>query len=186
MKILLQCVILLMVSFGTAQEKNEWKLVKDIEKGYRINFPSDVKSTVQDVTTAKGTVKMHTDVFQQKDLTFDQNLIYMTAFTIYPSSFFEDGLASDESKHIVLNNAVDGAVKNTNGILISSDNIMFNGYLGRHSKIKIKDLYIIEMQTILVEFKLYLAQVIYEEKDEGNINSTRFFNSFELIKVNEK
>ena len=79
MRTLLQCVIILIVSFGIAQEK-EWKLVKDIERGYRINFPGEAKYASQKVPTDKGEVTMDSYSYQSKNLN-EGNLIYMTAFT---------------------------------------------------------------------------------------------------------
>ncbi|AXT19994.1 hypothetical protein D7030_02395 [Flavobacteriaceae bacterium AU392] len=183
MRIFLQCIIILIFFFGNAQEK-EWKLVKDIERGYRINFPGEAKYASQKVPTDKGDVTMDSYSYQPENLEAD-NLVYMTAFTKYPTFFFENGLESDENKQRVLDNAVNGAVTNTKGTLASSDKIKFNGYPGRRSKINISGGYVIEMKTILVNFTLYLAQVIYKKEDEGNFNASRFFNSFELIKVNE-
>ena len=99
-----------------------------------------------------------------------------------------DGLDTVEEIQAVLDGSVAGAVKNTNGTLLSDTSIVFNGYQGRNFQIGIvdpatKENYIIHMHAYMVDLSLYITQVIYSEKDEANDDAWRFFESFELINV---
>ncbi len=62
------------------------------------------------------------------------------------------------------------------------EKITFNGYSGRIIKIRVDD-HIIKMKVVLVDIKLYMAQVIYKDVNDDNLNSQRFFDSLELINV---
>ena len=109
-------------------QNNEWVKVKDTVSAYIIEFPSEPKKESQDVPTDKGAVKMDSYMLQASG---DVNLVYMTSFTKYPSSFFENGLDTVEVQNKVLDNCVDGAVTNTKGALMSVQKVSFNGYRGR-------------------------------------------------------
>ncbi|MDO5980522.1 hypothetical protein [Flavivirga spongiicola] len=172
------------VSALIAQNK-EWVKVKDTVNAYIIEFPTKPQKGSQDVPTAKGTVKMHTYTSQTEN---DKNKIYMTSFTKYPKSFFENGLNTFESQNRVLNGSIEGAVTNTKGRLVSDKKITFNGYHGRDVKIEVKSLdltYMIEMRTVLAGYNLYLTQIIYEKMNKGHEEAKHFFESFELINVKQ-
>lgn len=178
-------IFLLLIIFNVSAliaQNIEWVKVKDTVSAYSIEFPTTPKKGVQDVSTNKGTVAMHSYTLQTQN---DENVIYMTSFTTYPESFFKEGLDTFEIQNKVLNNSVDGAVANTKGKLLVDKKITFNGYNGRDVKIEISGLYIIRMRTVLVGYKLYLAQVIYDKVHDENENSKRFFESFELINVKQ-
>ncbi|RZN83992.1 MAG: hypothetical protein EVB11_02835 [Winogradskyella sp.] len=176
-------VLLLLFVFNVQAifaQNSDWIKIKDNDAAYIINFPSQPEKADQDVPTDKGTVKMYTYTLQTTD---DTNIIYMSSFTEYPNSFFPNKLESAEMQNEVLDNSVNGAVTNTKGTLASEKKIFLNGYRGRMIKISIEGGFIIQMKVILVGIKLYLAQVIYTEENEDNLNSKRFFDSLELINV---
>ncbi len=166
--------------YASIAQENEWVKVKDTIAAYIVEYPSAPEKGADDVPTEKGVVKMNTYTLQTEG---DENLIYMTSFTEYPASFFENGLDTTDEQQKVLDGSVNGAVTNTKGKLVSDRKISFNGYQGRDIKIEVSGLYIIHMRTILVGYKLYLAQVIYEKINEDNENAKRFFNSLDLINV---
>ena len=170
------------IAFG---QTKEWITVKDTIAAYIIDFPAQAKKSSQDVPTEKGNVVMNSYTVQTLN---DKNLIYMTSYTKYPDSFFPNGLNTVEEIQAVLDGSVAGAVKNTNGTLLSDTSIVFNGYQGRNFQIGIvdpatKENYIIHMHAYMVDLSLYITQVIYSEKDEANDDAWRFFESFELINV---
>lgn len=180
-------VLFFLCSFYTlAAQNNEWHKIKDLEAAYSIEFPSEPKKNKSDVPTEKGLVTMYTYTCQSES--DDKNLIYMSSFNEYPNSFFPEGLNTLEKRKKVLENAVNGAVTNTKGTLISKSEIIFNGYNGTDVEISVDTggfQYILRMKTILVGLKLYMAQVIYGKDNGDNLNSKRFFNSFELLNVKQ-
>lgn len=161
---------------------NQWYQLKDSDAAYKIEFPEKPSQENTDVPTDKGNVVMNMYTLQNDD---GVNLIYMTSFTEYPSSFFPNKLQSTEKQDEVLSNSVQGAVTNTGGNLLSDKRIFFNGYKGREVKLSIEGGYIIKMKVLLVGIKLYLVQVIYNEANDNNPKQQRFFDSFELINVKQ-
>lgn len=181
-KYILTALIVFCNLYALTAQENTWFKVKDVNAAYVIEFPSEPEKGEDDVATDRGTVKMNTYTLQKNG---DKNLIYMTSFTKYPASFFENGLETEEEQNLVLDNSVNGAVENTKGALEYEEKIMFNGYRGRIIKIGLASGYIIKMKVILVGIKLYLVQVIYKREDDANLRAKRFFDSLELINVKQ-
>lgn len=169
-------------TFVLSAQDNAWFKIKDLDAAYIVEFPSEPIKGGDDVSTEQGTVKMDTYTLQPEE---DNNLIYMTSFTKYPDYFFKDGLDTAEAQNTVLDNSIEGAVINTKGTLLADEKITLNGYRGRNAKIKIDGGYIINIKIVLVNYSLYLAQVIYIESNDDNISTKRFFESLELINVNK-
>ncbi|MCF7568680.1 hypothetical protein L3X37_09910 [Sabulilitoribacter arenilitoris] len=172
--------------YALTAQNNDWHKIKDLEAAYSIKFPSEPKKDKSDVSTDKGLVTMYTYTYQpEKD---DKNFIYMSSFSEYPNSFFPGGLNTLDKRKKVLESAINGAVTNTKGTLLSKTEIIFNGYNGTDVKISLDTggfQYIIRMKTILVGLKLYMTQVIYTKENGDNLNSKQFFNSFELLNVKQ-
>ena len=175
--------VFFMSFLGIAQD-DQWVTKKSLEGEFSIAFPGTPKYSTEIVPTAKGDVTMDSFSYQGDSFSSD-NFIYMLAFTKYPDSFFPNGLSDSGEIDTVLNNAVQGAVQNTKGVLISKDDISFNRFYGKEAKIRINSTYIIKMRLFLVGLTLYSIQVIYEQKNDDNKASNYFFNSFELIKINK-
>lgn len=174
------------ISFLGVAQGGQWITKKSIEGEFKLEFPDTPKYSTETVPTVKGDVTMDSFSYQEPDSS-KENFIYMIAFTKYPDSFFPNGLSDSSQIDTVLNNAVNGAVQNTNGNLISNKSISFNGFQGKEAKISISDnAYIIKMRLYIVGLTLYTVQVIYDKKNDDNNTATYFFNSFELIKTNKK
>lgn len=161
----------------------DWTTVKEVNYGYRADFPGKTQSQTNKVPTEKGEVTMYSHSFSGKES--DKNLIYMSTFTEYPLSFFPNGLSSDKAQNTLLDGAVDGAVSNVGGSLISKESIVFNGYPGRYFKIQLERgaTFIMTMRAVLVGYRFYMIQTIARKGDSDNNEKKRFFDSFELIKV---
>ena len=166
-------------------QENDWVNTKDLELAYRIDFPIKVEKNSQNIPTKKGEVEMISYMLNSSNT---DNLVYMSAFTEYPSSFFLDGLDTPEKQNVVLDGAVNGAAANVKGELISDAKITFNGYSGRIAKIELESggaAYVIRMKIVLVGFKLYMMQTISTKANDDNSDTSQFFDSFELINVKQ-
>lgn len=183
MRLILTIAVALFTVLAIQAQDCNWELVRDVESGYRISFPGSAEKASQEVPTAKGNVIMETYSYQSDIGVNDPIMVYMTATSKYPDSFFPDGVKEESDMQAMLDGSVSGAVNNTKGTLRSSENIYFNGYPGRIAKINIQGGYILEMKTVLVDLRLYLVQVIYAEKDEDTENAKRFFSSFDILNV---
>ncbi|NND52313.1 MAG: hypothetical protein HKN54_07895, partial [Flavobacteriaceae bacterium] len=166
------------VSILSAQDS--WVTTSNLEHGYSIEFPKTPALQSQQVPTEVGNLSMD---YYMLDLSTDassKNLVYMSAYTTYPAneSYSDEGLQNS-----MLDGSVDGAVKNINGKLLSSEHIKFQGYRGRYAKISIyNDAYIVNLKNILVDNRLYFVQVITLKANDDNSDLKRFMTSFELIK----
>lgn len=182
MKHLIYSLVFLCSSYLSAQD---WVTLKDVDLGFRVDFPVEATKSSTDVPTAKGNLTLHN--FIAYPSSSDINVMYMSSFSEYPESFFPNGLKTQEQMDSVLEGAVNGAVTNVKGKLLSKETISFNGYPGRFFKIEVDqgELYVLTMWNILVDYKMYIIQTIAIKGNEDNANAVKFRDSFELIKVKQ-
>ncbi|NQY07256.1 MAG: hypothetical protein HRT68_13960 [Flavobacteriaceae bacterium] len=176
---------LMFLSLNLVLAQDDWKTIKDLEKGFRVDFPGESKPDMTDVPTEKGTVKMHTNTYTPAVSSDDKNAIYMTAYTQYSSEMFDNDLKNVEEKQEILTKAVSGAVTNTKGTLLRTDKLEFNGFQARESVIEISGGYVIQSFMVLADLRLYLLQAICKKEDINNDKYVKFIGSFELIKTAE-
>lgn len=182
MKKLLILFCLVLASNAYAQS-GEWHLMRDEIRAYRVDFPKAPEAKTQAVPTALGDLEMH---YYMLDLSTSDptanNLVYMSAFTEYPEG--ESDYGDESLQQSMLDGSVNGAVSRVNGELISQERIKINGFNGRMAKISIyNNQYIINLQNVLVDNKLYFLQVICNSGAGDNAEMKRFFKSFDLIKM---
>ena len=167
-------VAFLMLSFKTT---NDWILFQT--KGCEIYFPKKPTDQSQTVKTSIGEIKIDIYMYEVPDNEADDNHIYGLMINDYP-----DSLINSDKKDLLdhfFRNAVDGAVKNVQGKLLSESKIQLEGYPGREFRIDFKDgLAVIRMRVILVKNKMFMLQTIAETKKDANKSSERFMNSFKL------
>ena len=179
-KIALLLLIFLTISKSFAQDCN-WLTTKDYERGYRIDFPQKPVVQSQEIATEVGSLTMDMNMVDLSANSTSDNMLYMVAYTAYPEGSDYD---NEELQHSMLDGTVNGAVTNVNGKLISSKNIVLNGYNGRYAKISIyDDTIIISLKTILVNNELYLLQIMTETSKQSNENIDKFLDSFDLIRI---
>ena len=78
--------------------------------------------------------------------------------------------------------AIDGAVSNVQGKLLSENSITMGAYPGRAIKVDyMNGLAIINMRFYLVQNNMYMLETISETSKDDNISIKRFFDSFELL-----
>jgi len=82
----------------------------------------------------------------------------------------------------VLDNAVHGSLNSVKGKLLYNNEIEFNGYPGRSSKIEMNDSFVY-LNIYLVYNTMYMQQVICLNENDNNRDIKQFLNSFELIKT---
>lgn len=181
---LILIISLYLISPVLVAQDTDWVTTKDLELAYKIDYPEKAEKEFQSVPTAKGDVTMISYALNSNNT---KNLVYMSSYTKYPTFFFSDGLDTYEKQHKVLDGSVNGAAKNVKGRIVSDEKIVFNGYNGRVIKIELESggTYVIRMQMVLVDHQLYMMQTISTKENEGNRDTTRFFDSFELLNVKQ-
>lgn len=161
--------------------KNEpkWKLFKG--DGFTIEFPGVPSDNSQKTNSAVGelNIKIHMYEGNAEDES-EENLVYGAISTEYPIGFMKD--ADKEAIDEVYKGAIEGAVKNVKGKLISNIEYTHNGHPGREIKIDFQEgLAVITMRCLLIENKMYMLQSIAITEKDNNKSSAKFFNSFKLI-----
>lgn len=148
----------------------DWKIHRNSELEFRADFLGEPKTTIQKVPTAVGELDMHMVSLQGDDNTF---------MSIIRTNYPEGSLTDVKT---ALDGAVNGAVNNVSGKLISDKEDVFNGYPGRKIKIHSQGMYLF-MNVYLVEDSMYIAQVVCLEGSEESPLINKFLNSFDIIKV---
>jgi hypothetical protein len=154
-----------------------WVTVKS--HGFITEFPRQPEVDSQILPSAAGNLTLHT--FMYEPSTADDNLVYGVILTKYPDSLINSG--KEPLIKGIFRGAIDGAVKNTEGKLLSEKEIELEGHPGREVRIDYKSgVAIIKMRMYLVKSTMYVQQVIMELKKENNKTEQRFLNAFKLDK----
>lgn len=146
---------------------------------FSVNMPGQPQHKTQDTYSNVGTLRLNIYSYQPSDSKKD-NLVYMIMYSDYP----EGSVTSDnkESLPVFFRNAVDGAVRNVNGVLLSEKDIEIQGYPGKEIQIGYQGgVIIINMRQYLVKNRTYILQVMTPKEKQDNEFTTKFFESFKLI-----
>ncbi|AXO79164.1 hypothetical protein DZC78_01795 [Olleya aquimaris] len=161
-------------------DAQEWVNYKSEELAFIAEFPNQPEYTFKDIETEDGTSNMHMVTYYPDSR--DENIGYSIIRSDFSKSQFEN--ATIEYNNSILNEAVESAVSSLNGELQFVNKIRFNGYPGRNVKIKMDDAFIY-LNLYLVENKLFLIQIMCLAQNDKNESITRFFQSFDLLKIKE-
>lgn len=168
----LPLLLLLFISVSTFAQ--EWKKFNSEEFEFVASFPSEPNKTVQKVNTAVGVLDMN--IFMVMPLK-DDNVVYSVIRSDYPEEQFSD--PSDTFVKSVLDGAVNGAVTNVNGKLLSDTKVTLRGYPGRSIKIEIPQAYLY-VRAYLVKNTMYIVQVGCAKNKDKNASIDKFFKSFDI------
>lgn len=157
---------------------NGWQKYKSEDLAILAYFPGKPNRSIQKVETAVGELDMH--MIMYTPTSGDDNLIYAVIRSDYPKSQFES--ANNEYNQNVLNGAVEGAVNNVNGKLLSEERITFNGYPGRQIKVSAQGAFLY-LNAYLVENSMFITQVITLESNDGNSDIDKFRKSFDILRI---
>ncbi|MBK7689981.1 MAG: hypothetical protein IPK62_07935 [Bacteroidetes bacterium] len=167
-------VFIVASSFVTAEK---WYLFED--KDCSILFPKKVETTSQQVASELGPLTLFITMYDASQAKNDDNLVYGLFTSVYPDSVIHS------NNKIMLpgfyRGAIDGAVKNVKGTLLSESTITINDYEGREFRVNYSEgLAVIKMRCFLVKNVMYMLQTICLTEKENNVSSQKFFDSFKL------
>ncbi|MCC7029456.1 MAG: hypothetical protein IT257_04055 [Chitinophagaceae bacterium] len=144
-----------------------------------IQFPGKVNTESNVVDSEVGKLTMKITMYDASSEDTAENLVYGLFSTIYP-----DSVISSNKKETVpkfFRGAIDGAVKNVNGKLLSEKEITIGKYPGREIKVDFNEgQAVISMRCYLVKNVMYILQVITLTPKAGNASIAKFFDSFAL------
>jgi hypothetical protein len=149
------------------------------DKDCTILFPKKVETTSQEVASELGPLTLFITMYDASQAKNDDNLVYGLFTSVYPDS------AINSNNKIMLpgfyRGAIDGAVKNVKGTLLSENTISINDYEGREFRVNYSEgLAVIKMRCFLVKNVMYMLQTICLTEKENNASSQKFFDSFKL------
>jgi hypothetical protein len=155
----------------------DWVKVETAD--YSVEFPAEPIAEAQHSNSPIGPLVLDIKVYEVVEIEKDDNYVYGIISTEYP----EGSVHSDkkESLKAIFDGAVNGAVENMNGKLLSQKEIEMKGYPGREFRIDFQNgVATVTMRAYLVKNKMLILQTICDPKKEGNAASKHFFASFEL------
>lgn len=157
----------------------DWFLLKKSEQNYQVQFPKKPIQNKQKVPSPIGDLIM--DIYMYEATEGDDNLVYMVNYTKYPANSVNSN--NTEKLEGFFEGAINGAVSNVQGKLLSKKDVKLGKYPGKEITIDFQNgLAVIRSRMYLVEDQMYMVQTIAETAKNGNSAATRFMNSFKLIK----
>jgi len=157
---------------------DDWYLFDYQEQDYMVLFPTTPKPVHQMVDTEMGTLEMK--IFMCEMLGAGQEeVVYAVSTTNYPMGVIHS------SKTNVLEQffrgAVDGAVSNIGGKLLSETKIELDGFEGRAIEINAQDgKMLVNMRMYLIGNCMYILQTLNELGKDKSLYINRFFDSFRV------
>jgi len=154
---------------------DDWVVFEDSH--FKILFPKKPTDQTQTIDSPVGKLTILIHMYEAPGT--DDNHTYGLMTTEYP-----DSTVNSDKKDILdnfFNGAVQGAVRNVQGKLLSVETIQLAGYPGRAFRVDYQNgLAVITMRMYLVKNKMYMIQTITETKKDHNKAMERFMNSFAL------
>lgn len=179
-KILRFFIIVLVIMIASSKSsyvysQNTWQPHQLGNRAFEVLVPGEPEEQVQNITTASGVLTMHMYAYESPQGA--ENLVYMAMYVDYPP----EQVSSDYKDKVpeFFRNAVNGAVNNVKGTLLSEKDVEINGYPGKQTQIVYQNgVIIINMLQYLVGSRTYILQVITLKEKQGNKSITKFFESF--------
>jgi hypothetical protein len=178
-KMILLILNLFLFGSATLLAQENWYLFEN--KNCSILFPKKVESSSKPINSDVGPLTLVITMYDASNDSLDENFVYGMFTTEYPDSIINSDKTEMLSK--VYRGAIDGAVKNVNGVLLSEEEIILDEFKGREIKVNYNEgLAIIRMRCILVHNTMYMLQTICLSEKEPNASAQKFLNSFKLKK----
>jgi hypothetical protein len=176
LKSLAAVLTFLFISFGFTTA-SQWEIYEVAD--FKAKFPSKPTYETQVVNSAVGNLTMHIHMYDASNTGTDDNLVYGIISTEYPDSTIDSN--DSELMSNMFRSAIDGAVSNVKGKLLSEKNISIGKYPGREIKVDYGDgVAFIRMRLYLVKNKMYILQTITLTEKDNNASINEFLNSFQL------
>lgn len=183
------CVCFMFVSLTvvaqaeTKTKADDWHTYTSEVHQYKIDFPSKPTEQSQTIPSEIGPLNLAI-IMYDASFSGEDNLIYMVNYTQYPVGTIHSDM--EEMHDQIFRGAVDGAVANVGGKLISEAPIEINSFPGRKVKVDFQDgANVITMKCFLVNDAMYIMQTICETSKDDNERMDQFFDSFVLGISNE-
>lgn len=166
------------LSFSFVKKDKNWYTLTT--ENFEISFPNKPDLDTNLLNSDIGILKMHAYQYDASHLKRSKNKIYSLVHVAYPSDVINHKL--EENVDNVFRNAIDQAVLNVQGELLSEKKTVLDEFPGRIVEIDFQEGYaVILMHCYLVNNIMYMLQTISETNNYPNESSSRFIASFKLI-----
>lgn len=156
-----------------------WYTVDSKEGKFKITFPGKPEQSQKPANTPAGPIKVNLFTYNA-DRSDDGNKLYLLMYSDYPEAV----ISSTKSKSVVdtfFKNAIDGAINNIHGKIISIESSPINKYPGRFVKASFAEgKAMMDVHFYLVKNRFYMLEVGYQKKELNAASEKRFFSSFQL------
>ncbi len=154
-----------------------FKLLSAQKNTYKINFPGKATKQIENLNINGTVLPYYLSVYEDSN---SKNISYMASQMNFPDNYD----FGKDKKELEANykKAIAGSVKNLNGKLISTKDIIFNGIKGKEARISIlegRNLTVFRYH--LIKNIIYMYGVITTPQHGNNDNMIEFFNSFEIM-----
>lgn len=177
LKSLAAVLSLLFISFGFTTA-SQWEMYEVAD--FKAKFPSKPNYETQVVNSAVGNLTMHIHMLDASSSGTDENLVYGIITTEYPDSIIDTN--NPELLADMYRSAIDGAVANVKGKLLSETSITLAGkHGGKEVKVDYGEgMAFIKMRLFIIKNKMYILQTITLAEKDNNASINEFLNSFQL------
>ena len=172
-------IFLLLVPFCVLSQ-SQWYNLQLPAQGYSVQFPSVPTASDQTIPSEIGPLHMKMQMLDQSKDNSKSNMLYLANHTIYPNKY--EAFKDTANLSVFYKEAINGAVTNVNGKLLTEKDIFYKEYPGKEIKIDYGNGYaIITARMFLIGYDMYMIQTITETAKDDNKEMDNFFDSFELI-----
>ena len=155
-------------------------LLKPAGEGYQINFPSEPQNRKQTVPTEIGDLLMNIYIVENTPADNDKNLEYTINSSSYPDTLINSDFT--EAVDEFFKNAINGAVTNVQGKLLTEEKLTLDGFPGRDVSVDYGNgQAVIRMRIYLVKNKFYMIQTVALTANDNNEAAKEFMDSFKLL-----
>ena len=157
-----------------------WLVVENKKGKFSLSFPGKPTETEKIAHADIGELKMEITTFDVGKMN-DANKIYMLMYSDYPAQIINSSMRKGKIDTF-FKNAIEGAINNVKGKMLSVEKISYKGYPGRHLKVSFSnDMGIMDIRMFLVKNRNYFLEVGYQKDKENNPSIDKFFKSFKLL-----
>ena len=166
------------ISIAVYSQNNTWKTYIPDSHIFSVDMPGLPEKQVLNIKTEFGVLSMNLFIYQTS-INTKENQVYLVMYGDYPSQIINSKLT--EKLDNFFKNAINGAVKNVQGVLLFEKDITLNNYLGKEIKISCQNgASIIIMRQYLVENRTYMLQVTSNDEKKDSTSIVHFLNSFTI------
>lgn len=158
----------------------DWYLCQT--KYCKVLFPKKPAASAQTINSPIGALKLNLNIYEvpANEQEKEDNFVYLLNETEYPDSVINSNKKDKLDKFF--RQAIDGAVNNVHGKLLSEKMIAINQFPGREIRVDFqngKD--VIKMRMYLVRNRMFMVETVTDTKKDFNKSINKFMDSFTLI-----